>query len=128
MEALQSRLTHVVGGRDDMHWSLYRKGLRVDDAAGRNWGNALLDEPESVDFVEVAQAPSLPEIGTLLEWVLATLRSEGFAQAIRIDLTQDSIGIPVVHVSVPGLESFVAQPHYTPGPRMQQLIEGRIAV
>ncbi len=126
-EALQSRLTHVVGGRDDMHWSLYRGGLNVDDEKGRNWGNALLDEPERVAFADVPQAAAMPGIDALLDWVLATLRSQGFAQAILVDLTQAGIGIPVVHLSVPGLESSIATPQYTPGPRMQQLVEGRIA-
>jgi len=125
-EALQSRLTHITGGRDDMYWSLYRDKLRVDDEAGRDWGKVLLDEPECVDYDDVPEAMRMTQIDELLDWVLGILRSQGFSQAIRVDLTQSQIGIPVVHVSVPGLESSVSKPPYTPGPRMQELIEGRV--
>ena len=32
------------------------------------------------------------------------------------------LGIPVVHVTVPGLEGLFGKPGYTPGPRMQSLL------
>jgi len=125
-EALQSRLTHITGGRDDMYWSLYRDALRVDDQAGRDWGEALQEEAECVDYANVPEALPMADMDEILDWALAILASQGLSQAIRVDLTQSGIGIPVVHVSVPGLESSVALPAYTPGPRMQELIRGRI--
>ena len=43
-------------------------------------------------------------------------------EIIVVDLTQDDIGIPVVHVTVPGLESNARKPLYTPGQRMQAFL------
>ncbi len=125
-EALQSRLTHITGGRDDMYWSVYRDHLRVDDEAGRAWGDSLVREPECIAFDSVQEAAPMAEIDTLLDWVLEVLRSKGFLQVIVVDLTQSQIGIPVVHVSIPGLEGPISKAGYTPGLRMQQLLAGRI--
>ena len=125
-EALQSRLTHIAGGRDDMYWSLYQSGLRVDDEAGRLWGDALIGERDPIAFEEVPEAPALASIEALLAWVLDALTTQGFAQVVVVDLTQHRIGIPVVHVSVPGLEGPITKAGYTPGPRMQELLSGRL--
>jgi hypothetical protein len=43
-----------------------------------------------------------------------------------VDLTQRQLGIPVVHVTVPGLEGPLGKPGYTPGPRMQRLLKDRL--
>lgn len=125
-EALQSRLTHIVGGRDDLFWSRYRDLLRVDDEKGQAWGEALLSEPEGISFDAIPEAPPMRSIAEMQDWVLAELSANGFPQAIAVDLTQASIGIPVVHVSVPGLEGEISWDGYTPGPRMQKTLSGRI--
>jgi YcaO-like protein with predicted kinase domain len=126
-EAVQSRLTVIAGGRDDMYWSLYQRGLRVDDAAGRAWSDSLIGEPEPIVFEEVPEAPALASIEALLAWVLDALKAQGSAQVVVVDLTQQQpIGIPVVHVNIPGLEGPITNAGYTPGPRMQELVAGRI--
>lgn len=126
-EALQSRLTHITGGRDDMYWSVYRDRLRVDDDAGRAWGDELNREPECIDVEGVAEAPPMETIGALLDWALSRVAAQGFAQVVVVELTQPDLGIPVVHVTVPGLEGPITKPGYTPGPRMLGLVEGRFA-
>jgi YcaO-like protein with predicted kinase domain len=123
-EALQSRLTHIAGGRDDMYWSVYQNRLRVDDEAGRIWGDLLVGEPDPVAFEDVQEAPAMESIEALLSWVIDALAARGFAQVIVVDLTQGQFGIPVVHASVPGLEGPITRPGYTPGPRMQELLAG----
>ncbi len=127
-EALQSRLTHIVGGRDDIYWSTYRDRLRVDDADGDAWGDALMSETEGIVLDEIPEAPTMHALSQLLDWVLARLTSNGFEQAIVVDLTQAAIGIPVVWVSVPALEGAIDKPGYTPGPRMQSALAKRIGI
>ena len=121
-EALQSRLTHIAGGRDDVFWSRYKEVIRIDNDAGKSWARELEAEPENVDIEKTPEAPRLRTINDLLEWVLAALTEEGFLQAIVVDLTQEHLGIPVVHVTVPGLEGRFGEPGYTPGPRMQRVL------
>ena len=121
-EALQSRLTLIAGGRDDLFWSQYKSAVRIDNDVGKAWVRNLEAEPEYIDFEDTPEAPRVRTINELLDWVLAALLDEGLSQAIVVDLTQESLGIPVVHVTVPGLEGLFGRPGYTPGPRMQRLL------
>jgi YcaO-like protein with predicted kinase domain len=123
-EALQSRLTHIAGGRDDVFWSRYRQVIRTDGAAGQQWARHVESEKEQIDLDDTSEAPQLRTIDELLAWVLEALVKDGLSQAIVVDLTQDELDIPVVHVTVPGLEGLFGQPGYTPGPRMQKLLAG----
>jgi ribosomal protein S12 methylthiotransferase accessory factor len=124
-EALQSRLTHIAGGRDDMFWALYRDVLPVDNRKGRRLARELAGEPQQIAFDDIPEAPVLATIDEMLGWAMATLRSAGFSQVIVVDLIQRRFGVPVVHVTVPGLEGPIGKPGYTPGPRMQQLLQRR---
>ena len=121
-EALQSRLTHIAGGRDDVFWSHYKDAIRIDNDAGASWARNLEGEPENIDFDDRPEATQLHTIDELLDWVLTALQAEGLSQVIVVDLTQSHLGIPVVHVTVPGLEGLFGKPGYTPGPRMQSLL------
>jgi len=121
-EALQSRLTHIAGGRDDVFWSHYKDAIRIDNDTGAIWARNLEREVENFDFEDASEAPQLSTIDGLLDWALAALQAEGLSQAIVVDLTQEHLGIPVVHVTIPGLEGLFGKPGYTPGPRMQSLL------
>jgi len=74
----------------------------------------LESEPESLDINDVPEAPRLPTLEELLAWLLTTLAAEGLSQAIVVDLTQESLGIPVVHVTIPGLEELFGKLHAGP--------------
>jgi YcaO-like protein with predicted kinase domain len=121
-EALQSRLTNISGGRDDLYWSRYQDTLRVDDPAGRAWIKKLEGEPARLCYGDIAQAPAFSTIDAILHWVLGSLGSQGLSQVIVVELTRSEIAIPVVHVTVPGLEAPAGKPAYTPGPRMQSFL------
>ena len=123
-EALQSRLTAIAGGRDDAYWSVYRDVLRADDPKGRTWG-AETDEAARLDFEDVPEALPMLSIEALLDGVLDALVRAGLGEVIVVDLTRAQIGIPVVHVTIPGAEGLITHPGYTPGPRMQALLAER---
>ena len=121
-EALQSRLTNIAGGRDDLYWARYRDTLRIDDAAGRAWIEKIEAEQGHLSYGDITEAPAFSTTDQFLSWVLGILKPEGLAQVIVVDLTRPTIGIPVVHVTVPGLESVAGKAGYTPGPRMQNFL------
>ena len=77
-EALQSRLTHIVGGRDDLFWSRYRDLLRVDDGRVRRGVKLVLSEPEGISFDAIPEAPPMRSIAEMQGWVLAELSANGF--------------------------------------------------
>lgn len=126
-EALQSRLTCIAGGRDDLTWSQYNDLIRVDNSNGARWIGRIEAEAETFHIDDVAEAPPLHSMENSLDWVLEALVDDGLDQAIVIDLTQEQLGIPVVHATVPGLEGPFGKPEYTPGPRMQQFLAGHLA-
>lgn len=123
-EALQSRLTHIAGGRDDMTWSDYLRTRRSADGGARDlaWARRLDAEGEAIDFGSIGQAARGRSIGALLRALLGKLDAEGLGEAIVVELTRPEIGIPVVHLTIPGLEALAGKPGYSPGPRMQALM------
>jgi ribosomal protein S12 methylthiotransferase accessory factor len=118
-EAAQSRLTHIVGVRDDLGEEQYERPTgpslleeimeRMQQAsAGQRYSKiASCDEETFEEDVEV---------------LLERLRAAGLSQAIVVDLTDDRIGIPVVKVIVPGLEAYDHEGRLAPGPRARALI------
>ena len=90
-----------------------------------DWAHGVEAEPSCVRFEDIPEAPALGTIEELLDWVLVALRTSGVSQAVVVDLTRTDLAIPVVHVTVPGLEGPFGKPGYTPGPRMQRLLRHR---
>lgn len=108
-EAVQSRLTHIAGSRDDMFH--YDTQANPDDV--RACGSLLTRK--SVPF-------SYPDLSTDsfegdIDRILRNLQLAGMENAVVVDLTRAEVGIPVAKVIVPGLESSPHGPDYTPGKR-----------
>lgn len=93
-EAIQSRLTMISGSRDDIFPANYRykrRFARQDDAFLR---------AEKIPFVET----TVPDNFTsCINELLARLKRQGFEQVIVYNHTRPELGIPVVHVLVPGV-------------------------
>lgn len=112
-EAAQSRLTAISGAREDIAPACYEQ--RAPQQA------AILAEIDQLG--EAARSFSAAPDGFSerfdedLAAVLAALRAAGLAQAVVVDLTRPELGLPVVRVVVPGLESMWDAPGYAPGPR-----------
>ena len=122
-EALQSRLTHISGVRDDVYWSSYRHDLRTDEPSTKRWIGEVQSEPECVDFSKVVDACPMATTGQMLGWIVEAMEVTDLTEIIVVDLTQDDIGVPVVHVTVPGLKSNARNPLYTPSEGMQRLLK-----
>jgi ribosomal protein S12 methylthiotransferase accessory factor len=73
----------------------------------------------SFDSVPSFTAPSLADD---LDWLLARLRGVGVDQVIAVDLSRQSVDLPVVRILVPGLEGPNDEDSgYTPGARARRL-------
>lgn len=99
-EAVQSRLTHISGSRDDIFPRDYHSANEDDVSAQRR---QIL---EVIPQLDLRRRPSLAtdSIDGDLRVLLAALRRIGIDSAIAVELTQPAFGIPVVKVMVPGLE------------------------
>lgn len=108
-EAVQSRLTHIAGSRDDMFH--YDTQANPDDVAGSS--GFLNRDREPLAYADL----STDTFEGDLEVILGRLRTVGVTSAVVVDLSRDDIGVPVVKVVVPGLESNPDSADYAPGPR-----------
>ncbi len=114
-EAAQTRLTNIVGARDDTlpedlafschpeRQAKYRAELAEAEANPRSFGqvpHVLLD-----DFTQD------------LELVRSRLSACGMDQVLRVDLSREGWPVHVVRVLVPGLEGHIDVPGYVPGAR-----------
>jgi ribosomal protein S12 methylthiotransferase accessory factor len=105
-----------------MYWSHFQKDLPVDTDANVEWVRRLQNEPLRCDYSDIPEAPESSTVGDFLGWLLATLSREGLEEVLVLNLTNPTIGVPVVKVVVPGLEFSADKAHFTPGPRMQRFL------
>jgi ribosomal protein S12 methylthiotransferase accessory factor len=118
-EAYQSRLTMISGSRDDVGYRDYLACSNADDYAA--FAATARTPAPALSFTA---RPSLAgdtfeaDVDTLVEAV----RRAGLPQVIVVDLTREEIGIPVVKVIVPGLETIVLASSYVAGARARRFL------
>jgi len=102
-EVAQSRLTQIHGAREDTTVADVRKKMGYERT--RRMNRYWFDAPATRNFPELSSFDSndfLDDITTASE----RLRKAGMERIIAVDLTRESIGVPVVRVIVPGLEVY----------------------
>lgn len=101
-EAAQSRLTAIVGARDDIDPMIYRLmgwHAPIADALARA-GEA---HQARIDFTTIPSFAST-RVGADLAATLARLEAAGVKDVVAVDLTRPELGVPVVRVLAPELE------------------------
>jgi ribosomal protein S12 methylthiotransferase accessory factor len=119
-EAAQSRLTVIAGARDDLAAICYDER----DARARAQRSRELLRPRR-GALSFLQAPDVCN-ETFNEDVAAELRglaAVGMRQVIVVDLSQPTIGVPVVRVVTPYLEAMSDAEGYVPGRRARAVLE-----
>jgi ribosomal protein S12 methylthiotransferase accessory factor YcaO len=99
-ELAQTRAANIQGARDDLRKIDYA-GENSEDK--RSW--QFLDSDRKVRFSNIESYYN-KNILDDIRLITARLKAVGLKRAIVVDLTVPSIGIPVVRVVVPGLETF----------------------
>jgi ribosomal protein S12 methylthiotransferase accessory factor len=112
-EACQSRLTVISGARDDLDGVSYRPA--EERVARKRQELACLDGALR-PFAAVPDFES-DDFAADLHHLLHGLRAAGVTQVAAVDLTRPDMGLPVVRVVVPGLETNPDHPLYRPGVR-----------
>ncbi|MDQ7246847.1 YcaO-like family protein [Dongia sedimenti] len=117
-EAIQSRLTHISGVRDDVTWERYRNDISTTDRSNLVAFEAMAKMQPALSFhdIPIARPPATME--AMLDEMLEKLRSVELTQAIVVDLPSRMDDFAFVFVCVPGLEFAANKPNYTPGARM----------
>ena len=120
-EAVQSRLTYIVGARDDLDRSDYgRPHTRpIFDLIYDLW-----EEQVSGRLFDDIPTGGGSNFEDDVKELLSRLRTAGLDQVVAIDLTNEEFGIPVVRVLGPGLESHDRYSHVRPMKRARALKRG----
>jgi YcaO-like protein with predicted kinase domain len=120
-EAAQARLTYIAGVRDDLLPAEYEEPPTAEIV------DALLDalstESEPLSFRDAPRFTA-DDIGEDLRWELQRVRAARIHRVVAVDLSRPDFGIPVVRVTIPGLEGDIRHPHYTPGLRARAAAPG----
>ena len=97
-EAIQSRLTMISGSRDDLYPVNYLFKRKLNQ---RNSTKFDTFKPNLTPFVET---PVPVGFTACIDELLTRLKRQGFEQVIVYDHTRPDIGVPVVHVIIPGMQ------------------------
>jgi YcaO-like protein with predicted kinase domain len=115
-EAVQCRLTRISGSRDDMFH--YGTAANLDDmrAAAEL---ALRPADQAFSGVDLSNETFEDDVASLC----AALAQIGINSVAVVDLTRSEVGVPVVKVVIPGLETNPEDPYYVAGERAIAAVE-----
>ncbi|MBI4612747.1 MAG: YcaO-like family protein [Planctomycetes bacterium] len=109
-EAAQSRAADIQGSREDLsYWRA--RGMKAIDRDHWSFRRA-----GPVRFEDLPSFPA-PDVLDDIRWMMDRLVARGFDRVAVVELTRADLGIPVVRVVVPGLESFSVD-RWRAGPRL----------
>lgn len=107
-EAVQSRLTNIHGGRDDLIRHVKQEaesGTNAIRAAIRAKRAQIEGATDAVDYRDVPDF-EIPTIDAALECLYGGLRKEGIEHVARVVLTEPDCPFQVVRIVAPGAENF----------------------
>jgi putative methanogenesis marker protein 1 len=102
-EVAQSRLTQIHGAREDTPVADVRKKMGYDRTKRMN--RYWFEASASRNFPDLSSFDSNDFLDDI-NLVTGRLKAAGLDRIIVVDLTRESIGVPVVRVIVPGLEVY----------------------
>ncbi len=117
-EAVQVRMTYIVGSREDIGHADYQPSTldrRLHHA------RALMRGTTRMRDFRAAGRHDFDDFAAELAWLLERLRAAAIRQVIAVDLSRPEHDVSVVRVVVPGLEGSDHLPDYVPGPRAQSI-------
>jgi YcaO-like protein with predicted kinase domain len=117
-EAIQSRLTHISGVRDDVTWERYRNDIACTDRSNLIAFEKMAKMQPALSYHNIPRARPPESLDAALDGMLACLHAVDLDQAIVVDLPSELDDFAFVFVCVPGLEFAANKPNYTPGERM----------
>jgi YcaO-like protein with predicted kinase domain len=122
-EAIQSRLTHIAGARDDVSWSRYVNDLPTNTIQNELALTALSDEEDLIDFQHIIRDYTNPSPDGMLTHLIQCLQINGLREVIVTQFPVEYSEIAVVHVCIPGIEYSVTKALYTPGTRLIKFLD-----
>jgi ribosomal protein S12 methylthiotransferase accessory factor len=105
----------IVGTRDDLFRKGYERARSMDILRGQR---AFMRERGVRDFRGIANWEA-ESFDADVAWELERLQAVGIVEVVAVELTRPEFQVPVVHVTIPGLEGTSWLDEYSPGARAQ---------
>ncbi|MDJ0612953.1 MAG: YcaO-like family protein, partial [Rhizobiaceae bacterium] len=121
-EAAQTRLNYISGARDDLHLSEYSLEGLAEKLA---FADELFDLNTSFKTFHGLPSNTFSSLEQDLDHLLSSLSAVGIKEAIAVELTRPEVGVDVIRMVIPGLESPHDDETYQPGERAGALQNGR---
>jgi len=119
-EAAQSRLTRIVGSRDDMQREEFEL-LQGDVKRELHRAQMACPDVPPCQLEAEALVDTRAGLRQVVSWMCERIRSVGAGPVIAVDLSRPTLPIAVVRTIVPGLEALSEVRGYQPGRRARRL-------
>ena len=117
-EAAQSRLTFISGTRDDLFVRIYENDIRVDAPSNRVWLQSIQSSGEDISYNDLPDFSHFITFSEAVEYIASCMLDDGITDVLALDLTNDTIGVPVIHVVAPHAEFDIGSATAEPGLRL----------
>jgi YcaO-like protein with predicted kinase domain len=117
-EAAQSRLTFISGTRDDLFVRIYENDIRVDAPSNRVWLQSIQSSGEDISYNDLPDFSHFITFSEAVEYIASCMLDDGITDVLALDLTNDTIGVPVIHVVAPHAEFDIGSAIAEPGLRL----------
>lgn len=116
-EAAQSRLTFISGGRDDLFIKQYENDIRIDMPEKRGWRKTMATSDQALPYDDLPDFSEFNSFSKAIGFIISSISKDGIKDVFALDLTNDAIGVSVVHVCAP-LAEYDVSPESIPGLRL----------
>jgi YcaO-like protein with predicted kinase domain len=126
-EAAQSRLTFISGARDDLFLTYYQSDIPSGAPMSTAWYEKIRLANESILYGDLPDFSNFDSFSEAVEFIVSCMLRDGVSDVLMLDLTNDKIGVPVVHVSAPYAEYDVRMGICDPGLRLCRFLKAQEA-
>jgi YcaO-like protein with predicted kinase domain len=124
-EAAQSRLTFISGTRDDLFVRIYENDIRVDLPSNRPWLQSVESLGEGLSYKDLPDFSHFVTFSEAVDYIASCMLEDGITDVLALDLTNDTIGIPVTYVVAPYAEFDVSSAISDPGLRLCSFLKAQ---
>ena len=124
-EAAQSRLTFISGARDDLFLEHYEADIRSDTPLNMVWCDKIRLSNETILYGNLPDFCDFDTFSEATEFIVTCMLRDGVSDVLVLDLTDDRISVPVVHVSAPFAEYDVRWGVCDPGLRLCRFLKAQ---
>jgi YcaO-like protein with predicted kinase domain len=124
-EAAQSRLTFISGARDDLFLKKYENDISVDARVNPKWSESMKTPAKTIRYDDLPDFSGFDTFSAAVKFIVSCVLKDGMTDVFALDLTNEQVGIPVVHVSAPFAEFDASSGVCDPGLRLCRFLKAQ---